>query len=376
MIKIYNFFKNNTIIDTFQNAINNTIASVNPIPMTEQKKIEEKIPAPVVICAIDNSNTLKISFPDITSPQLKWNQDISPIINVSCSNNQLFCINATYNMFYIPNLKKYDSSKMVNIPPPPTGALTHISFDGYNMIVMGLNSAGSVFYANKDITTKPNWTQIPGELVNISYSNKQAFGINSAGAIFYNRDYTSGNWVKVNGELSNISFDGYNMIVMGTNKAGSIYYANETITVTPQWRQVNGGLKMVSLSNKEVYGVNGGGDVYHVPDYTTGAWTKVGSGFKQISFDNPGPNGGAFDLTTWMAQNPDMVMYIGIGFGFLILIIIIVLVSSKRSPQNNYRRPQYNVRPQYNMRPQYNNMRPQYNYRKPAYKAPVEVDDE
>jgi len=355
MIKIYNFFKNNSIIDTFQNAISNTIASANPTPMVE-KVVEEKIPAPVVVCAIDNSNSLQVSFPDITSPQLKWTVRRSNTISASCSNNQLIGIDTQTGIFYIPNLKVYDPTKVVNIPPP-TGGLTQVSFDGYNMIVMGVNSAGSIFYANKDITTKPNWTQIPGELVNISYSNNQVFGINSAGAIFFNSNYTTGNWIKVNGVLANISFDGKNMSVIGTTKNGEIYCANETITTNPQWKRVNGGLNMVSLSNKEVYGVTGGpGDVYQSPDYTTGAWTKVGSGFKQISFDNPGPNGGAFDLTTWMAQNPDMVMYIGIGFGFLILIFIIVMLTSKRKPQYNYRRPAY---------------------RRPAYRrAPIEETDE
>ena len=144
------------------------------------------------------------------------------------------------------------------------------------------------------------------------------------------------------------------MSVMGTTKNGEIYCANETITTNPQWKRVNGGLNMVSLSNKEVYGVNAPGDLYYSADYTTGAWTKVGSGFKQISFDNPGPNSGTFDLTSWMAQNPDMVMYIGIGFGFLILIFIIVMLSSKRTPQ--YRRPVY---------------------RRPAYRrAPIEETDD
>lgn len=361
MIKIFNFFKNNTIIDTFQNAISNTVAAANPTSMMgETKVVEEKIPPAVLICGINNSNQLQCSFPDITSPQLKWTFLRGDMLNVSCSNNQLFGIDSKTGIFYIPNLKKYDPAKIVNIPSPPSG-LIQLSFDGYNMIIMGINSAGSVYYANKDITTKPNWTQIPGELVNISYSNNQVFGLNSAGAVFYNSNYTSGNWIKLNGILSNISFDGKNMCIIGTNKAGEIYIANETITTNPQWRKINGGLNMVSLSNKEVYGINTPGELYYSSDYTTGNWTKVGSGFKQISFDNPGPNAGAFDLTTWMAQNPDMVMYIGIGFGFLILIIIIIMLTSKRKPQYNYRRPVYR--------------RPVY--RQPVYRrAPIEDNDD
>ena len=345
MIKIFNFLKNN-IIDTFQNA-----------PMGEKPVVEEKIPPAVLICVIDKSDYLQFSFPDITAPQLKWTNIRGNVKNVSCSNNQLIGININGNgIFYIPNLKKYDETKIVDILPPP-GGLNQVSFDGYNMIIMGVNSAGGVFYANKDITTKPNWTQIPGELANISYSNNQVFGVNSAGAIFYNSNYTSKNWVKVNGILANISFDGYNMAIMGTTKTGEIYCANQTITTNPQWARVNGGLNIVSLSNKEVYGVNAPGDLYYSADYPSGGWAKVGSGFKHVSFDNPAPNAGTFDITTWMAQNPDMVMYIGIGFVLLIILIIIIMVSSKRKPQYNY-----------------NYRRPVY--RRPVYRrAPVEVDE-
>ena len=70
---------------------------------------------------------------------------------------------------------------------------------------------------------------------------------------------------------------------MGTNKAGEIYYANETITTNPQWKKVNGGLNMVSLSNKEVYGINTPGELYYSSDYTTGNWSIL---IKIICHDN------------------------------------------------------------------------------------------
>jgi hypothetical protein len=36
------------------------------------------------------------------------------------------------------------------------------------MVVMGVNSAGNIYYADKNITTSPNWTQVPGGLSNLS----------------------------------------------------------------------------------------------------------------------------------------------------------------------------------------------------------------
>ena len=47
------------------------------------------------------------------------------------------------------------------------------TFNNSTMIVMGVNIAGNIYYANKDITTKPNWTKIGGAATNISYSNGQ-----------------------------------------------------------------------------------------------------------------------------------------------------------------------------------------------------------
>ena len=49
---------------------------------------------------------------------------------------------------------------------------------------MGINSNMDIFYANKNIKTSPNWTQIPGKLTNISYSNGQVYGVNKNGNIF------------------------------------------------------------------------------------------------------------------------------------------------------------------------------------------------
>jgi hypothetical protein len=84
------------------------------------------------------------------------------------------------------------------------------------MIVMGVNSGGNIYYANKDIGKSPNWTQIPGGLTNLSYSNKQVYGVNGGGNIYYNPDYTSGNWVQVPGGLSQVSFDGTDGKAPGT----------------------------------------------------------------------------------------------------------------------------------------------------------------
>ena len=159
------------------------------------------------------------------------------------------------------------------------------NFYNKNMVVMGVNSSTNIYYANQNIKTSPNWTQIPGGLSNVSYSNGQAYGVNSVGNIFYNADYTSSNWIKVPGGLSQVSFDGYNMIVMGVNSSGNIYYANRNITSSPNWTQVGGVLTNLSYSNGQVYGVNSAGNIYYNANYTSSNWVQVPGRLSQVSFD-------------------------------------------------------------------------------------------
>jgi len=89
----------------------------------------------------------------------------------------------------------------------PGVALTNISFDGNNMVIVGVNRAGNIWYADKNITTNPNWTQLQGALTNVSYSNKQIFGVNNGDEVFYNTNYTTSNWTKLSKKFVNISFN-------------------------------------------------------------------------------------------------------------------------------------------------------------------------
>ena len=157
--------------------------------------------------------------------------------------------------------------------------------DSSTSIVMGVNSGDNIYFANQNVSSNPNWTQVPGGLSWISYSNKQSYGVNSGGNIYYSNDYTRPNWVQVPGGLVQVSFDGYNMIVMGVNSGGNIYYANQNITRNPNWTQLPGSLTNISYSNKQIYGVNSAGNIYYASDYTRGNWVQIPGGLKQVSFD-------------------------------------------------------------------------------------------
>jgi hypothetical protein len=128
------------------------------------------------------------------------------------------------------------------------------------------------------------------------------YGVTSSGDIYYNADYKSGNWVKIPGGLSQVSFDGYNMVVMGVNSTGMIYYADKNIGTSPNWTQVPGGLSNLSYSNKQVYGVNSGNEIFYSADYKSGTWVKVPGGLSQVSFEDPN----AFSKSTPMASMASM----------------------------------------------------------------------
>ena len=256
-----------------------------PTPPAPTSTAPSTPPAPTpastsTIMGIDANQNIYYANQNIKSNP-NWLKSPGGLSWVSHSNGKAFGVTSAGNIYYNAD---YKSGNWVQVP----GGLSQVSFDGYNMIVMGVNKAGNIYYANKNITTSPNWTQIPGGLTNISYSNGQAFGVNSASNIYYNADYTSGNWVQVPGELSQLSFDGYNMIIMGINSIGDIYYANKDITKNPNWTKIPGGLTNISYSNKQVIGVNTIGNIYYASDYTSGNWVQLpGQQLSQVSFEDP-----------------------------------------------------------------------------------------
>ena len=50
---------------------------------------------------------------------------------------------------------------------------------------MAVARDNTVWFANYNIYSNPNWRQSPVTLTRVSFSNGQAYGINSSGNIFY-----------------------------------------------------------------------------------------------------------------------------------------------------------------------------------------------
>ena len=58
-------------------------------------------------------------------------------------------VNAAGEIFYNTD---YKTGNWIKVP----GGLKQVSFDGYSMIVMGVNHIGEIYYTNNDIGKNPN----------------------------------------------------------------------------------------------------------------------------------------------------------------------------------------------------------------------------
>jgi len=240
-----------------------------------------------VVMGVNLQTHIVYANKDITTKP-NWTQIAGGLKNISYSNEQAFGVSLANEIYYNSD---YKTGNWVKVP----GILKQVSFDGVNMIIMGVGINGDIYYANKDITTSPNWTKIAGNLAYISYSNKQAFGVAITGIVCYNPDYTSGNWVIVPGLLSSVSFDGYKMIVMGVgpltveNVGGVVAYANKDITTKPNWVLTKGVLTSLSYSNYQAYGTTLLGAIYYNSDYTSDNWVQMPGLLSQVSFESTTP---------------------------------------------------------------------------------------
>jgi hypothetical protein len=147
------------------------------------------------------------------------------------------------------------------------GGLNKISFDGYDNIVMGVNSVyGSIWYADKNIGSNPNWIQIQGQATSISYSNGGVYvigGSHSSGNIYYKSirnepNKAANDWRPISGVLTQISYDGYNGSHGGSS--GDVLLENNSLIPNQTIVSANGKYVLVYQTdgNLVMYNVGGG----------------------------------------------------------------------------------------------------------------------
>ena len=234
-----------------------------------------------VIVATTNSNTVyyvtKLNLP---SPDKRPTDfDIFNFKWTCVSNGKTFGVDNNGNITYSTN-----NINKISVTRPNT-ILVQLSFDGYQHVIMGIGSDTSIWYADKNIYSTPNWTRIGGSLTNVAYSNGKAYGCNSNDDIYYASNAAVGNWIQIAGKLICISFDGYNDIIVGCNRTGSCFSSVNN----SNWVQMSGGgITNISYSNGRMACVSGG-QVFFSQSITNVQWKniEIGGGFKQVSYDDP-----------------------------------------------------------------------------------------
>ena len=237
-----------------------------------------------VVCGVDMSTPSPNAPPNdniwcadqnIKSGTPNWIQLPGKLINLTVNKDgSMFGVNRSGGIYYASS---YKNPSWIQF----SGALKQISSS--NNVIMGVNSNDDIFYADQNITTNPNWTQVGGKLIDVSVNpNGSAFGVNRANNIYYSASYKTGGWLQLSGALNRIS--SINNVVMGVAGDDTIWYADQNITTNPNWTQVRGGLVDLSLNTDgSVYGVNRSGNIYYSPSYNSGLWYQLSGGLSQIS---------------------------------------------------------------------------------------------
>ena len=221
--------------------------------------------------------------------------------NISCSNGQLYGVNSNNDIYYSPNLK----GAWVQIPGPK---LTQLSFDGYNMIVVGIDKNGFLFYANKTLATAANWRMVPSPrpFTNVSYSNNQIVAVDKEGLVFYLPEINDSNITNINTtswkngaenyNIKQVSFDGYMGFVIGVNNNGEIMITLNIlnpifnkIDMFYDWKHPPG-IIYVSTSNNgidpTIYAIDNQGNIWFpARERHKFEYKKLNGNLKQISID-------------------------------------------------------------------------------------------
>jgi hypothetical protein len=175
--------------------------------------------------------------------------------------------------------------KWVSVP----GAMTQVSFE-YPLVV-GVDTAGLIKYID-NIAASPTtatWKQNSGELASktfkwVSTSLGRAYAIGTDNKIWYVNNARTGSWIDVTGSLigktfTQVAFDANQVIVL--DSANKVYYAdsnyttNTSLIVAPNWTDLPGAIKHISLTNNMAVGMGVDNNVYFASNAKVGNWITL-----------------------------------------------------------------------------------------------------
>ena len=166
----------------------------------------------------------------------------------------------------------------------PSGGNKQVSRDGNVTCTVGTDN--SIWCADQNVDTSPNWFRVPGGLTHVSVSNGRLYGV-ANGTIYYASDYKNAQWTQIPGVLTQVSLDGG--VVCGINAGGNIACADQNIETNPNWFSVPGGLTYVSVKNGRLYGIGmDGKTIYYASNYKNAQWVAVPGQLSQVEFVDTG----------------------------------------------------------------------------------------
>jgi hypothetical protein len=241
-----------------------------------------KIQSNFIVSGVNSGNAIYFADLNIQSNP-NWTQIPGALKQISISNNKLYGANGGNDVFYCANYKSNGAWVYIS-----GIKLIQVALDGINNIVVGVNSENNIFYANTNIESTPNWTQMPGSLSNITIAKGKLYGVNSGNDIFYCDNYKIGNWIHLpGGKLKQIFADENGTILVGVNSSNNIFYADTNINSNPNWTLIPGSLKNVSISKGVLYGVNSNDDIFYCANYKNGGiWVQVPGKLMQVSISS------------------------------------------------------------------------------------------
>jgi hypothetical protein len=206
------------------------------------------------------------------------------LVNICLKNNNVWGVNSAAEIW----------GGDVSNPATPgwkklPGNLVQICCDDFSEVLAGVNNARLVFVADTDITSNPNWRRLPREMINVTISNGKLYGIDVNNDIYFKPDLTTNdNWVKLSfGKLKQIVYSERNgNKLVGINSINDVYYADTSLTTSPNWIYLNKKMKYVTLFRGYVFGIDLEGIIWACnPRSSNKQWmqTNLPTNLNQIS---------------------------------------------------------------------------------------------
>ena len=223
----------------------------------------------VILAGVNGGSLMYVATSNLTTSP-KWEGVTGQLKQFSGSLGQIVGVSDTNTIRYGANYGPPGSPySWVDVP----GVLKQLDFD-YPMVT-GINVAGVVQYID-DITTSPTTAVLKNttsdkifKWINVSVGRGYGIGTDDKiDKIWYAEDIRKPTWIDVTRSIAGktfiqVSYDGDDVVVLTSTNI--LFYANTGLESTPNWTQLSGTFKQVSLKNHMIFGIGTDDKIYFSP---------------------------------------------------------------------------------------------------------------